>query len=244
MASRPESGTRNASLGGVTHVFFDVDGTLLASSPGAAEIFRAALAKGGHLLDPGTIARTLRSPDLIVTLIRPIVRGRENEFYRSVNARLVEHLGLAPDEVALDDIHATFERDVAYRAFPEAIRTLKTLRAAGYRTGVVSNFSHRLPRILEATGLAPYLDTVTYSFEAGAEKPHPRIYRSALARAGTTAERVLMVGDSYEADYLGARQAGLHAVLLCRERSAPNPCPSVRSLEELPPLLHGPDSRP
>ncbi len=244
MASKPDLGSRDGSLGGVTHVFFDMDGTLVASSPTAVEIFRKALAKEGHLLDRGTIARTLRSPELIVTLIRPMVRGSENEFYRSVNARLMEHLGLAPDEAALDDIHESFEREIVYRPYPDAIRALKALRAAGYRTGVVSNFSHRLPRILDDAGLAPHLDTVTYSFEVGAEKPHPRIYHSALARAGASPERVLMVGDSYEADYLGARQAGMHAVLLCRERSAPHPCPSIRSLLEVRKLLEHHDSRP
>ncbi len=243
MASRPDPGSRDASLGGVTHVFFDMDGTLVASSPTAVEIFRRALAKEGHLLDRGTIARTLRSPELIVTLIQPMVRGSENEFYRSVNARLMEHLGLPPDEAALDDIHESFDREIVYRPYPDAIRALKALRDRGYRTGVVSNFSHRLPRILEDAGLAPHLDTVTYSFEAGAEKPHPRIFRNALARAGTSPERVLMVGDSYEADYLGARQAGMHAVLLCREGSAPNPCPSIRSLDALQRLLQGVDSR-
>jgi putative hydrolase of the HAD superfamily len=231
------------SLASVTHVFFDVGGTLVSASPGPAEIFRAALAKGGHLPHPATIARTLRSPDLIVTLIQPMVRGRETEFYRSVNARLVEHLGLPPDEVALDDIHASFEREVVYRPYPETLRTLKMLKARGYGTAVVSNFSHRLPKLLRDLGLAPYLDTVTYSFEAGAEKPHPNIFRNALARAGSPPERVLMVGDSYEADYLGARQAGLHAVLLCREGKAPHPCPSIRSLDELRGLLRGPRSR-
>jgi putative hydrolase of the HAD superfamily len=240
MTSRTKSGSRDVPLEEVTHVFFDVEGTLVSSSPGAVEIFRAALAKGGHLLDPSTIARTLWSPDLVVSLIRPMVRGREDDFYRSVNARLIEHLGLAPDEVALDDIHTSFEREIVYRAYPDAVRVLKDLRSAGYETGVVSNFSHRLPRILQDAGLASYLDTMTYSFESGAEKPHPRIYHNALARAGTTAERVLMVGDSYDADYLGARQAGLHAVLLCREGSAPNPCPSIGSLDELTDLLRRP----
>ncbi len=224
-------------------MFFDAGGTLLAASPGPVEIFRAALAKGGHLLDPAAIAHALRSPDLIVTLIRPMVRGRETEFYRSVNARLVEHLGVAPEEVALDDIHASFEREVVYRAYPDALRCLKALRARGVSTGVVSNFSHRLPMILKDLGLAPHLDTVTYSFEAGAEKPHPRIFRSALARAGAIPERVLMVGDSYEADYLGAREAGLHAVLLRRRADAPSPCPSIRSLDEVTGLLGDPRSR-
>ncbi len=217
----------------VTDVFFDVGGTLVSASPAPTEIFRGALAKRGHLLEPETVSRLLRSPDLIVTLIQPMVRGRETEFYRSVNARLVEHMGLQADDAALDDIHAFFEREVVYRPYPEAVRVLRALRSAGFRTGVISNFSHRLPGILESLGLAEQLDTVTYSFEAGAEKPHPKIFRTALARAGASPERVLMVGDSFEADYLGARNAGLHAVLLCRDQQAPEPCPTVRSLEDL-----------
>lgn len=237
MASRLESGTHDAAPEGVTHVFFDMDGTLAWSSPGAVEIFRSALAKRGHLIDAAAIARTLRSPDRIVTLIRPLVREREKEFYRSVNARMVEHLGLAPEEIALDDIHAAFEKEVVYRTYPEAIPVLKALREEGIATGVVSNFTHRLPSLLDDLGLASHLDSVTYSFEAGAEKPHPKIFRTALARAGTTPEKVLMVGDSYEADYLGARHLGLHAVLLCRGGENPEPCPSIRSLEELPRIL-------
>ncbi len=237
MASKHGSGGRDAHLPDVTHVFFDVGGTLVASSPGPAEIFRRALAKGGQLLDPEAIAKTLRSPDLIVTLIQPMARGRESEFYRSVNARLVEHMGIPADAAALYDIHDLFEHEVMYRPYPDAVRTLKALRSAGYRTGVVSNFSHRLPEILDDLGLADHLDTVTYSFEAGVEKPHPKIFKTALARAGATPERTLMIGDSYEADYLGARNAGLHALLLCREGREPGPCPAIRSLEGLPDQL-------
>ncbi len=218
-------------------------GTLVSSSPGAGDIFRNALAKGGVLLDRERIAKTLRSPELIVTLIQPMVRGRETEFYRSVNARLVEHMGLRAEDDTLDDIHAMFEREVVYRPYPDAVRALKSLRAAGFRMGVISNFSHRLPKILDALGLADYLDTVTYSFDVGAEKPHPKIFRTALARANAMPEEVLMVGDSYEADYLGARRAGLHAALLCRDGPADHRCPTIRSLEELPPRLRAPGPR-
>lgn len=243
MASRPGYGEPDNALRDVTHVFFDVDGTLLAATPSPAEIFRRALERKGKLLDRDRVAAALRSPDLIVTLIRPLTSSLEPEFFRSVNARLLEYLGLRADDADLDDIHAAFERDVVYHAYPETLSTLKDLKAAGYRTGVVSNFSHRLPRILKEAGLAAYLDTVTFSFEAGAEKPHPKIFRTAVARANVPPERVLMVGDSYEADYLGARNVGFHAVLLCREGSRPGPCPAIRSLGELPTLLGAAGSR-
>jgi len=243
MASRPASAARDDSLRGVTHVFFDAGGTLLTATPSPAEIFRQALGRKGKILDRDALAGALRSPDVIVTLIRPLTANLEPEFFRAVNARLLEYLGLRADDADLDDIHAAFERDVVYRAYPEALRALRDLKASGYRTGVISNFSHRLPRILREAGLSPYLDTVTYSFEAGAEKPHPKIFRAAVARANVPPERVLMVGDSYEADYLGARNAGFHALLLCREGHPRAPCPAIRSLGELPSLLGASRSR-
>ena len=64
-----------------------------------------------------------------------------------------------------------------------------------------------------------------------------------VSRAGIPAERALMVGDSFEADYLGAREAGLHAILLRREGSAAEACPTIRSLSELEARLAGGRSR-
>ena len=182
MASRPESGAPEATWRDLTHVSFDVDGTLDSSSPRPAEIFRSALAKREHILGREPIRRNLRSPDLIMTLIQPVVREPETEFCRSVSARLVEPLGLRPDDTALDDIHASFRREIVYRPFPEAVQMLKALKTKGYWTGVISDFSHRLPEVLEQLGLAAYFDTVTYSFGMGAEKPRPKIRRAAVAR--------------------------------------------------------------
>ncbi len=49
---------------------------------------------------------------------------------------------------------------------------------------------------------------------------------------------VLYVGDEHEIDVVGARSAGLHAVLLDRTGDGPPAETSViRSLAELPPLL-------
>ena len=48
----------------------------------------------------------------------------------------------------------------------------------------------------------------------GHEKPDPRIFTCALERSGASPERTLHVGDLYHADVLGARAAGIHALLL------------------------------
>jgi putative hydrolase of the HAD superfamily len=48
----------------------------------------------------------------------------------------------------------------------------------------------------------------------GFEKPDPRIFTCALERTGARPDHTLHVGDLYHADVLGARAAGLHALLL------------------------------
>ncbi len=237
MGSKSRSTGSDETLGDVTHVFLDVGGTLAYSEPAAADIFHRALAARGHLMDRMAIARVLRTPETIVTLIRPFPAGREKEFFREMNARIVEHLGLESDDAMLDEIHAEFDRGVAWRLYPESIDTLKALRGAGFRLGIISNASHTLPTTLRKIGLSEYFDTITYSFDVGAEKPDVRIFRRAVTQASAPEERCLHAGDSFQADYLGARRAGLHAVLVCREGEPPAPCPQVRSLEGLAGLL-------
>src|SRR5262249_23746400 len=67
---------------------------------------------------------------------------------------------------------------------------------------------------LEAAGLRPFFAVVVDSHLAGVEKPDPRIFTHALEQAGAQAGRTLHIGDIYHADVLGARGAGIHALLL------------------------------
>src|SRR5439155_821366 len=55
---------------------------------------------------------------------------------------------------------------------------------------------------------------VVDSGEVGVEKPNPRIFELALARAGVAAAEAAYIGDFYSIDVKGATAAGLRAVLL------------------------------
>ena len=52
--------------------------------------------------------------------------------------------------------------------------------------------------------------------EAGAAKPDPAIYRTALGKIRCESEEALFVGDSLETDVAGAEAAGMRALLLDR----------------------------
>jgi putative hydrolase of the HAD superfamily len=65
------------------------------------------------------------------------------------------------------------------------------------------------------------MDFVVASAVVGSSKPHRDIFLYALGRAGVQAHETVYVGDSYLADVLGSRGAGLHPVLIDREGKAP-----------------------
>jgi putative hydrolase of the HAD superfamily len=91
---------------------------------------------------------------------------------------------------------------------------LARLRAAGLRLVVVSNADGTVEEGLTRAGLRPHLHAVVDSQVVGFEKPDPRIFTHALGLFGSDPARTLHVGDFYAADVLGARAAGVHALLL------------------------------
>src|SRR5205823_9591481 len=166
----------STNLRDVTHVFLDVGGTLLYSDPRTSDLFHRILTARGHRIDRDSIVRLLRTPESIVTLIRPFQAGREHEFFRAINARVIEHLGFDSDDPLLDEIQSQFRSGVAWKLFPDVEDTLRSLRETGFHLGIISNASHALPETLRKSGLARYFDTVTYSFGVGFEKPDVRIF--------------------------------------------------------------------
>lgn len=112
--------------------------------------------------------------------------------------------------------------------------SLRRLQAAGLRLGVVSNSDGRVEQALQAAGLRDYFDVVIDSALVGLEKPDPRIFHAALAALGVAPQEALYVGDVYEVDVLGARAAGIEAVLLGPPRAGSGPaCRTARSIEDL-----------
>jgi len=111
---------------------------------------------------------------------------------------------------------------------------LVRLRARGLRRVVVSNANGTLHAHFDRLGLTPYFDAIFDSHVEGVEKPDPRFFGIALERSGSRKETTVHVGDFYEIDVVGARRAGLQAILLDpAEVNADRDCVRVRTLDEL-----------
>jgi HAD superfamily hydrolase (TIGR01509 family) len=142
-------------------------------------------------------------------------RSRAGAFWSLV----LEHAGIdAPPAararafVEIDAYHQT--HNLWENVLPGVAQALALLRANGYRRVLVSNSNGTVIAKLERLELAAFFDVMIDSHEVGVEKPDPRIFDIALARSGARAAQVVHVGDLYEIDVIGARAAGLAAVLL------------------------------
>ena len=115
---------------------------------------------------------------------------------------------------------------------PCAEAALRAARDAGLTAAVISNSNGTVRSLLAGLGLTRYLDFVVDSGEVGVEKPDPRIFRLALARASVAPSEALYVGDLYSVDVLGARAAGLDAILI-----DPGGCWGTRDCVSAPDVL-------
>ncbi len=222
-------------------MFFDVDGTLVQMTVTPEEIWTAAVEGLGVPVEPDGVAAALKGADREVLPRMREYRDRRKDFWLAYTHDVLARLRVDdPAGERARAVQRAFDDDRWYRVWPEAPGVLAALRDSGQRLGVVSNNTDRLPRRLGALGLAPFFRDVTYSEEAGALKPDPAIFRIALRRAGCRPREVVHVGDEYDADVVGARGAGLAAVLVDRPgRRRRADCPRIRDLRGLPPLLAG-----
>jgi HAD superfamily hydrolase (TIGR01509 family) len=83
-----------------------------------------------------------------------------------------------------------------------------------FRIAVISNSDGKIDRVLSRCGIADCFESITDSGTVGVEKPRPEIFEAALRTMQARADESLYVGDIYSVDYVGARNAGMQAVLL------------------------------
>lgn len=102
--------------------------------------------------------------------------------------------------------------------FPEVTDTLTALRQAGFKLAVCSNLAQ--PYAAPIKKLLPALDAYAWSFEIGAIKPDPKIYRAVAAMLQLESHEILFVGDSIEADYWGPKRIGMRSLHLARDGAA------------------------
>ncbi len=178
---------------------FDLDGTLVDTSPLHERAFRAALARRhARLLPRFEYARIagLTTGDVFRTLVS------EEE---------IEELTRRKRHAFREELAAT-----RHLAFPGAARLLACLRGAGIRVVVVTGSTRAgASATLAAAGLDRHVDDLVAAEDAPRGKPDPEPFLRALAIGGLVPGDALAVEDS-QAGVASARAAGLDVVIVHR----------------------------
>jgi epoxide hydrolase-like predicted phosphatase len=164
------------------------------------ESFREFCAREG--LDPESVRRLFREDPDALMLLRRLERGEiaEDEFER----RFAAMLGVADADGLVDRMFAGMRPD------EEMLTAVARARAAGVRTGLVSN-SWGTARY-DRRRLQELFDEVVISGEVGLNKPHAEIYELAAERVGVPPVECVFVDDLRE-NCEGAERVGMTAVL-------------------------------
>lgn len=127
-----------------------------------------------------------------------------------------------------------------YVFYEDALKVIPILKEK-YQLGIVSDAWPSLKNVYDEVNLTSYFETFVISSIIGVVKPDPLMYTTALNELGITAEEAIFIDDNFK-NCLGAREVGMQAILLCRDkkiyvfekaRSSFKGYKVIKSLEEL-----------
>ncbi len=99
--------------------------------------------------------------------------------------------------------------------YPEAPAALAAL-SEKYILGVIANQAKGLKDRLREWHILQYFSVIASSWEVGAIKPDPALFRYALAQADCSPEEAVMIGDRLDNDVFPAKALGMKTVWLRR----------------------------
>jgi len=227
-------------------VFFDLYHTLIHYHPHREEVLALNLSRCGVNAKEVNLKRAIIAGDEFVykeSARKSLGKRTEAEMqalWQEYQAVVLSEAGITPTSelvtgLVADTRQTTFERVL----FGDVLPALTTLADQGFKLGLISNVDQDIGPLLDKLGIGSYLEVVLTSKEAGAVKPEPRIFHEAIRRAEVAPADTLYVGDQYQLDVLGARGAGLKALLLDREDNYPEVAAAekIRGLDELQDII-------
>ena len=183
-------------------IFFDLDETLITRAAAIrafiADQYRRYKAQLGNVTEAAYAERFLDIED----------NGRIGKHL--VYPALVKALGITAvgAETLLED-YRTIYPDFAVTN-PGAIETVKALRDAGFKIGLLTNGNEAVQNgKIDVIGIRPLLDTIVISEAVGLKKPDPAIFQLAATNLNEPPDACLFVGDNPEVDIIGAAAASM-----------------------------------
>lgn len=223
-------------------LFLDAGNTLLGETPSRfGQYVRAAAEEGLAVEEARMRSLMVEAHHELPREIGGAWRYTDAWFEHYIRRIFHDRLGLPRERLGplSERLFARFSDPAMFRTHDGTFELLAEARRRGLRVGIVSNWSPRLPGLLERLDLAGRVDFVLCSAIERLEKPDPAIFERALQLAGCAPHEALHAGDHPEKDVEAALRVGLRAVLVDHAGDAADPAGAsrVRDLRELGALV-------
>jgi dephospho-CoA kinase len=110
--------------------------------------------------------------------------------------------------------------DISLGLYNDVMDCFRWLSSMDVRIGIMTNGNADILETEANKEVNKFLSLCLHAGDIGVMKPSPVVFVSCSQVAGTVAGRVLYVGDDYDKDVVGSRNAGMTGVMLVRDEAA------------------------
>ena len=224
-------------------VIFDAAGTLMDLRETVGATYSRFAARQDVLLSPERLqdaferyVASAETPPRLQSSVEEVVAA-ERSWWRSIvrgTFRAADGSAAFGDfETFFCELYDYYGSGEAWVLRSGAANGLSGLHESGIRVGILSNFDHRLPRILDDLGILRRVEDVVLPSNSGERKPDAAAFAEALARLAVSAADTIYVGDDPRVDLEAARLCGLRAVDVARIQSWDELAASLSALATL-----------
>ncbi len=224
----------------ITDVFFDLDHTLWDFEKNSALTFKKILVENNVAVDLSGFLEVYVPANLIFwKLYREEKITKEELRYQRLRS-VFDKMGHAITDGAVHKLSDDYIANLpSYNhLFPYTVEILEYLKPK-YKLHIITNgFKEIQNKKLKNSNIDIYFNQIINSEMAGVKKPNPIIFELALNSASATAEKSIMIGDSLEADIIGAKTMGFSTIHFNAHNGPQHEiCPIIHHLREIKTFL-------
>jgi putative hydrolase of the HAD superfamily len=208
-------------------IFLDAVGTLFGVRGSVGQVYASIAHRYGVNVDPEVVNQAFyhcfktSRPMTFADVGAGAVPMFEYVWWEAIASQTFQLAGVLNQfknfQAFFAELYRHFETADPWFVYTDVQESLDRWSEQGIDLGILSNFDTRIHKVLPALGLRDYFSSITISSEAGAAKPDPIIFKTALEKHNCPPELAWHVGDDYQEDYEGAKAVGMHAIWLKRE---------------------------
>ena len=222
-------------------VFFDVGGTLIRVHPSVGDVYAKHARAFGFSGTADELNKEFRSQwkkmGGIESLGNKSGAQVEEKFWKDLVFEVFQPFGgLEYFDKYFKLIFEAFRDGSNWKIYEDVIESqiFRKLKERKIILGVISNWDSRLSSTLDSLKLAEHFKFILPSAVVGSAKPDKKIFAEAVRLSGIKPHEACHIGNEIKTDFDGARNAGVHAILLDRDNQFDESIqPRVRSFFEL-----------